>query len=74
MLSSIGEDIKEIQVFEIQLRQRNLDKRVLPAIAKAIPYKILFILIFGDEAQAWIEASGTLYCTDWKPLVGFPFA
>ena len=67
---SAGEDIKEIQVFEIQLRQRELDKRVLPAIAKAIPYKILFILVFGDEAQSWIEASGTFYNTDWQPLDG----
>lgn len=65
---SAGEDIKEIQVFEIQLRQRGLDKRVLPAISKAIPYKILFILVFAGEAQAWIEASGTFYNTDWQPL------
>ena len=62
---STGESIKEIQVFEIQLRQRSLDKRVLPAIAKAIPHKILFILIFYEEIQAWIEASGTFYSTDW---------
>ena len=68
---SAGETISEIQVFEIQLRQRELDKRVLPAIAKAIPYKILFILIFGDEVQAWIEASGTFYNTEWLPLDGF---
>ena len=68
---SAGEDIKEIQVFEIQLRQRELDKRVLPAIAKAIPYKILFVLVFGNEAQAWIEASGTFYNTEWLPLDGF---
>jgi len=55
----------------VQLRQRELDKRVLPAIAKAIPYKILFILVFGDEAQVWIEVSGTFYNTDWQPLGGF---
>lgn len=65
---SVGETIKELQVFEIQLRQRELDKRVLSAIAKAIPYKILFILIFGNEAQAWIEASGMFYNTGWQPL------
>ena len=68
---SAGEDIKEIQVFEIQLRRRGLDKRILPAIAKAIPYKILFILVFADEAQAWIEASGRFYNTDWQPIDGF---
>lgn len=60
-----GETVKEIQVFEIALRQRELDKRVLPAIAKAIPYKLVFILSFGGEAQAWMEASGTFYNTDW---------
>jgi len=68
---SAGEDIKEIQVFEIQLRQRELDKRILPAIAKAIPYKILFVLVFDSETQAWIEASGTFYNTEWRPLDGF---
>ena len=68
---STGEDIKEIQVFEVQLRQRGLDKRILSVIAKAIPYKILFVLIFGEEAQAWMEASGTFYNTDWFSLDGF---
>jgi len=71
MAISAGETVAEIQIFEIQLRQKELDKRVLPAIAKAIPYKILFILVFGDEAQVWIEASGTFYNTDWQPLGGF---
>lgn len=71
MAISAGETVAEIQIFEIQLRQRELDKRVLPAIAKEIPYKILFFLVFGDEAQAWIEASGTFYNTDWQPLGGF---
>lgn len=66
-----GERVKEIQVFEVVLRQKALDKRVLLAIAKAIPYKVLFILVFDDEAQLWMEASGTFYNTDWKPLDGF---
>ncbi|MCK9341057.1 MAG: DUF4391 domain-containing protein [Synergistaceae bacterium] len=71
MAISAGETVAEIQIFEIQLRQRELDKRVLPAIAKAIPYKILFILVFGDEAQLWIEAAGMFYNTDWQPPDGF---
>lgn len=66
-----GETVKEIQVFEVAIRQRDLDKRVLPVIAKVIPYKILFVLTFGDEAQAWMEASGTFYNTDWFSLDGF---
>ena len=68
---SAGETVNELQVFEVQLRQRGIDKRILPAIAKAIPYKILFILTFGEEAQVWMEVSGTFYNTDWLPLDGF---
>ena len=71
MAISAGETVAEIQIFEIQLRQRELDKRVLPAIAKAIPYKIVFILVVGDEAQLWIDAAGMFYNTDWQPLGGF---
>lgn len=67
-----GEIVQELQVFEVALRQRRLDKSVLSAIAKAIPYKILFILTFGDEAQAWVEASGSFYNTDWFALDSLP--
>ena len=70
---STGEEVDELQVFEVQLRQRGLDKRVLPVIAKAIPYKILFIFTFGNEAQAWIEAAGTFYNTGWFLLDKFAF-
>jgi len=66
-----GETVKEIQIFEVILRQRTLDKRILPAIAKAIPYKILFVLTFGGEAQAWMEVSDTFYNTEWFTLEGF---
>lgn len=44
-----GNDIKEIQVFEIELKQRDLITDVLKVIDKAIPYHILFILVFNDS-------------------------
>lgn len=66
-----GKNIKEIQVLEVQLRQREIDKRILPTIAKAIPYKILFVLIYDNKAQAWIEVSNMFYNTDWFTPEGF---
>ena len=66
-----GETVEEIQVFEVALRQKGIDKRVLPAIAKAIPYKILFVLTCGEEIQAWMDVSGTFYGTDWFSPEGF---
>ena len=64
-----GESVEELQVFEVRLRQRKLDKKVLSAIKKSIPYKILFVLTYEDEAQLWIEAEGVFYHTDWQ-LIG----
>ena len=71
MSISSGETVTEIQIFEIKLRQKEIDRRILPLIAKTIPYKILFILVYKDKVQAWIEAAGTFYNTDWQPLDGF---
>ena len=68
---SAGKDIQEIQVFELQLRQKELDSRILSAIAGAIPYKIVFVLVFDGEAQAWMEVCGTFYCSEWQPLKEF---
>ena len=68
-----GESIKEIEIFEVQLRQQGIDKRILYAIARAIPYKILFVLTFNNEGQVWVEASGTFYNTGWLPLEGLTF-
>lgn len=66
-----GEEVKEIQVFEVSLRQKALDRRILTAIAKAITYKILFVASFSGEAQAWMEVSGMFYATEWFSLDGF---
>lgn len=44
-----GNDIKEIQIFEIELKQKDLIPDVLKVIDKAIPYHILFILVFNDS-------------------------
>ena len=45
------EDVKEIQVFEIVLKQRELSQEILEKIDKAIPYPILHVLRWGDEAK-----------------------
>ena len=63
--SILGDDVLGDEAYEFTW----VGKRA--AIARTIPYKILFVLIYGDEAQAWIEASGTFYNTDWLPLDGF---
>ncbi len=49
-----GEEVNELEVFEIALTQKNLNQSVLLQIDREIPYHILFILFFEGQYQAWI--------------------
>lgn len=74
-----GEDVNELEVFEISLSQKNLDQAVLLQIDREIPYHILFVLSFEGQVQAWIgykeeiSAGGnafkvsSYYHTEWMP-------
>jgi hypothetical protein len=49
-----GENVKELEIFEIKLNQPSLDSKVLQLIDKEIPYHILYLLEYNSEYQAWI--------------------
>jgi hypothetical protein len=44
-----GNDVKEIQIFEIKLKTKEKIQALLNVIDKAIPYHIIFIVKFGEE-------------------------
>lgn len=79
-----GEQVTELEVFEIQLKEPLLDEAVLRQIDREVPYHILFVLTCDSKAQAWIgykqaAASGvnafkvdTYYHTDWMPEDALP--
>lgn len=48
------DDVQEIQVFEIHLKQREFSIEILENIDKAIPYPILHVLIYLNEARLMI--------------------
>ena len=74
-----GEEVTEIEVFEVRLQEQKLDEAVLRQIDKEIPYHILFLLTYEGKEQAWIgykevAASGSnafkvsrYYHTEWMP-------
>lgn len=49
-----GNDVEEIEVFEIKLTGENIDEGILSQMDKEIPYHILFLLEFNGKYQAWI--------------------
>lgn len=49
-----GNDVEEIEVFEIKLTGENIDEGILRQMDKEIPYHILFLLEFNGKYQAWM--------------------
>ncbi len=80
-----ADGIEEIQIFKIELRQRNCSSDILRAIDRAIPYPILYVLKYeGEEklAIAYKERSGSdenraviksYYETEWAVAGGEAF-
>lgn len=79
-----GNDVEEIEVFEIKLTGENIDEGILKQMDKEIPYHILFLLEFKGKYQAWIGykeevQSGNnafkvnnYYHTDWSNVDELP--
>ena len=79
-----GEQVTEIEVFEVKLTSPDLDENVLWLIDRGIPYHILFLLEYDGKYQAamgYKEAAGSgkevfkvdrYYRTEWLPEEGLP--
>ena len=74
-----GKEVQELEVFELRLNDGQIDEAVLRLIDRAIPYHILFALVWEDRmrlAVAYKETSDAkstgvrverYYYTDWMP-------
>ena len=61
-----GSGVKEIEIFEIELKSRDIDYGVIEAIAKQVPQKIVFVLKYEGNAQLCIYLE-KLHMTVWQP-------
>lgn len=74
------EDIEEIQIFEVHLKEQSYSLELLRSIDKAIPYPILHVLMYEGQAKlaiAYKERNQTdnnrsvvrsYHETDWQPV------
>lgn len=72
-----GDEVTEIEIFEVHLNTKSFNEEFLYQIDKEIPYHILFLLKYQGKCQAWIaykesvKSSSTAfkvkgyYHTDW---------
>lgn len=69
--------IQEIEIFEINLKEKIIPKNVLKVIDKSIPYPILYIFTYEDDYSYWItlkwEKLWNYYFSDWNENIEFEF-
>lgn len=65
-------EVEEIQIFELQVREKEIPKKVINTITKIISYPILFIIKYNNEYAYSIKAEKQYY-TDWNEDIKFNF-
>lgn len=65
-------DIEEIEVFQIELKEKVVPKNVIKAVTNSIQYKILFILKYNEEFCYLIKLED-IYYTNWNEEINFEF-
>lgn len=66
------DNIEELEIFEIQLKQKQLPKNVIKVITKSISYPILFVIKYNNDFcySAKVEKN---YYSDWNEDITFDF-
>ena len=67
------EDIEEIEVFELELKEKYNCKNLIRTITKNIPYPILFYIKYENEFQYAIKYNEEIYLNDWNNEISFNF-
>lgn len=66
------ENIVEIQIFQINVKEKKVPLSVIKTITKGVQYKILFIIKYNDEYCYSVKVDD-IYFTDWNENVEFDF-
>ena len=61
---SADSDIKEILLLAVFLKKQAFDAKIIEAIARQNPHKLVFLLCFGEQRQLAVY-QGKLYRTPW---------
>ena len=69
-----GKEVNEIQVFELELKEKSNVNELLLLINKVIPYQILFVLRFNEEIMYSISKKHTHPTNENQAVVDWTFS
>lgn len=68
------DNVEEIEIFELELKEKCNAKNLINIITKNIPYPILFYIKYENEFQYAIKYNEDIFFSDWNNLVTFCFS
>lgn len=67
------ENVEEIEIFELTLKEKVNCQNIIKVITRNIPYIILFEIYYNDEVQYAIKHNDDFYFTNWNEKINFNF-
>lgn len=67
------ENVEEIEIFELTLKEKINCQNIIKVITRNIPYIILFEICYNDEVQYGIKHNDDIYFTNWNEKIDFNF-
>ena len=67
------ENVEEIEIFELTLKEKANCQNIIKVITRNIPYIILFEIYYNDEVQYAIKHNDDFYFTNWNEKIDFNF-
>lgn len=68
------DNIEEIEIFELELKEKYNCKNIIRIITKNIPYPILFYIKYENEFQYAIKYDEKIYFSEWNNEISFNFS
>lgn len=67
------ENVEEIEVFELELKEKYNCKNIIRIITKNIPYPILFYIKYESDFQYAIKYNDEIFFSEWNDNISFTF-
>ena len=68
-----SENIEEIQIFQIDVKEKRIPLSVIKTITKGVQYKILFIIKYNDDYCYAVKVEDNIYLSEWDEEIVFEF-
>ena len=67
------EIIDEIQIFQIDVKEKRIPLSVIKTITKGVQYKILFLIKYNDDFCYAVKVEDNIYLSEWNEKIIFEF-